>query len=235
MILMKFITKQDESDLIPGSIDISLAEAKGLAINGVLTEQYFELQSIYYHLLELYIGSKIDLVSCENNLMKENIKPVAENDKDIYQYLSDYQYFYIRNTLFVEKLSNEIIAKLININFEKLTEESLELIKETFKDVITATDFNLDEFNLHYGPLSSDYMAGNKDLIIGFRCAEEDDSSYENEDKWFEDLNRRRYIIDQLCEQLTKVLTSNLNVNCRIIEYFEESVKKKSDTIGKQY
>lgn len=232
---MKFITKQDERDLFPGSIDISLAEAKGLAINGVLTEQYFQLQSIYYHLLKLYIGSKVDLVSWEKNLMKENIKPVAEGDKDIYQYLSDYQYFYIRNTLFVEKLPKEIIIKLININSEELTVELSELINITFKDVIASTDWKLDDFNLHYGPLSSEYMAGNKDLIIGFRCAEEDDSLYESEDKWFEDLNRRRYIIDQLCEQLSEVLTLNLNVNCRILEYFEESVKKKSNTIGKQY
>lgn len=59
------------------------------------------------------------------------------------------------------------------------------------------------------------FFAGIKNAIIN------------TEDEWFEVLNRRRYIIDQLCEQLSKVLTSNLNVNCRIIEYFEESVKKK--------
>ena len=59
------------------------------------------------------------------------------------------------------------------------------------------------------------FFAGIKNAIIN------------TENEWFEVLNRRRYIIDQLCEQLSKVLTSNLNVNCRIIEYFEESVKKK--------
>ncbi len=40
---MNFITQKDEKNLIPNSIDIPLVEAKELAVNEILTEQYFQL------------------------------------------------------------------------------------------------------------------------------------------------------------------------------------------------
>lgn len=224
---MKFITKQDENDLLPNYIDIQLAEVKELAINGQLTDEYFQLQSVYYHLLELYISSKFDVDGLEQKLIIENIRQVEDNEKDIYQYLSNHNYFYIRNTLYVEKLPKEIINVLINTIPNELTSELSEMINLTYKEVITTSDFKMERFDTSYGPLSNSYSAANDDLVIGFRTAEEDESLYENEDEWFKDYMRRRAIITDLLHNLPKEISSKLNVNCKIIEYFEESVKKK--------
>lgn len=230
---MKYITKQDEQDLIPNSIDIKLAESKGLATNGQLTEEYFTLQSIYYNILEQYIDTLINFEEIEKSLEQNNIRKVSESEKDIYQYLSNHNYFYIRNTLYVEKLPKDIILKLLSSSFKNNAYEVLNIVKQTYKEVIRTDNFNIQSFDIHYGPLSSTYAASNEALVIGYRNAEEDESAYEDEDAWFEDFTKRRKVVTETLNSVQNYLVKQLGSTCSVIEYFEESVKKKQTNIEK--
>lgn len=232
---MKYITKQDEEDLMPNSIDIKLAESKGLAASGQLSEDYFTLQSIYYSLLEQYIDTLINIKAAENLLEQNNIRKVPEEEKDIYQYLSNHNYFYIRNTLYVEKLPKDIIVKLLSQVPEKASEELLAIVKQTYKEVIRTDDMNIQHFDINYGPATPSYSASNEALVIGYRNAEEDEDLYENEDKWFEDFTKRRKFITETLESIQQYLNNNIDINCSVIEYFEESVKKKETSIKNVY
>lgn len=224
---MKYITKKDEQDLIPNAIDIKLAESKGLAKSGQLSEEYFALQSIYYNLLEQYIDTLVDFNSIEDTLSKHNTRKVNEEEKDIYQYLSNHNFFYIRNTLYVEKLPKEIILRLLSTMPEKLDSELLNIVSQTYKEVIRTDDLNIDDFEISYGPLSPSYNASNKSLVIGYRNAEEDENLYSDEEAWFEDFTKRRAFITEILKNTESYLKSKIDVSCSVIEYFEESVKKK--------
>lgn len=226
---MKYITKEDEVNFKPKGIDYSLAESKGLINNGELNNEYFLLQSIYSNLLEQYINSKINIKSIEEDLDNRGYRSVEDNDKDIYQYISNNKYFYVRNTLYVEKLPMDYIRLLLSKNPEVLSEEYTKLIEDTYKTVITTDSFKLQEFNLSYGPQSSgEYFMPNNSLVFGFRLAEEDASLYPNDDAWFEDYCTRRAYISDLLPKLEQEFSDKLNTKCGILEYFNESVKKKT-------
>ena len=222
---MKCITKEDLGDLIPGEIDIALAKEKGLASDSGLDDTYFELYSIYYNYLEKYLSKLINFDTYINYLEERNpnFKEVPEEEMDIYQYLSNTKYFYIRNTLYVEKLSKEDISYLLN-NPNEYNDQVKELIKRTFREVITTSLIETPTANIFYGPLSPTYEGLNDDLVIGLRFAEEDSDLYETEDLWFDDYGKRRAIIKEMKEKMPVVINGT---DIKYIEYFEESVKKK--------
>ncbi len=232
---MKYIKKEEQQDLIPNKFDIQLAESKGLASNGKLSEDYFALQSIYYNLLEQYIDTLIDINQVENSLEQNNIRKVPEEEKDIYQYLSHHNYFYLRNTLYVEKLPKDVIVKLLTTLPKELNEELLDIVKRTYKEVIRTDDMNIQDFDINYGPLSPSYAASNEALVIGYRNAEEDETLYNDEDAWFEDYTKRRQIVTETLKNVEVQLASQTNSKCSVIEYFEESVKKKEPSMKNVY
>ncbi len=224
---MKYISSQDIQDLIPNQIDMGLAEAKGLAKNQTLTEEYFLAQSLYYHFLEMYLEKKLGLFEQEKKF-PSTCRPVEESEKDIYQSLSNHRYFYIRNTLYVENLLKSEIGILFNhAKDEELTEEVENLIQSTLTKVIT-TQKNQEHFITNYGPASEPYFAPNDILVLGLRFAEEDDSLYRSEEEWMKDYMNRRAVITNMVESLPQYFSNQLGQDVQVIEYFSESVKKKS-------
>lgn len=224
---MKYITKENEKDLKMSMIDINLAETKGLANNNSLNDNYFLIQSMYYHYLELYLDKKLGIKDLETNFTS-NYHSVKEEDKDIFQYLSSNKYIYIRNTLYVEKLPQDIINHFLTINnVGELTLEIENMIEKTYKDVITTSLFDRTEsFETNFGPLNPLYSAINDALVLGIRFAEEDDSYYESEDAWFDDYCTRRQCIEKLKEEMNNRYSEVLGCPVKVIEYFEESINK---------
>lgn len=228
---MKYITKDNKDDLKISSINIDLANSKGLADNNGLTDKYFYIQSLYYYYLELYLNKKLNIEDLESKFTS-NYRYVKDEDKDIFQYLSSNKYIYIRNTLYIEKLPINIINYLLNNNdVGILTQEIENIIESTYKEVITTNVFNhIESFETNFGPLDPMYSAENDALVLGIRFAEEDESLYESEDKWFEDYCNRRECIENLKEQINNHYSKVLNCNVKVIEYFEDSVNKMINT-----
>ena len=218
---MKYISKQDEEDLQPYYINMKLAYQKGLSDGINVNDKYFELYSIYYNYLEKYLNDIINIADYEKKLDSMGFRGVIDDDKDIYQYLSYNKYFYIRNTLYIEKIPESDIVYLLK-NSNNYDNNIKQIISKTFKDVISASIGNTHIF---YGPFVPTYSALNDSLVIGLRFAEEDETLYESEDKWFDDFSKRRLIIEDLINNLPAKIN---DVNIKYIEYFEESVKKKS-------
>ena len=217
---MKYISSQDIPDLIPNQIDMELAEAKGLAKNQTLTEEYFLAQSLYYHFLEMYLEKKLNLSEQEKKF-PSTCRPVEESEKDI-------TYDVIDRTFYVENLLKSEISILFNhAKDEELTEEVESLIQSTLTKVIT-TQKNQEHFITNYGPASEPYFAPNDILVLGLRFAEEDDSLYVSEEEWMKDYMNRRAVITSMVESLPQYFSSQLGQDVQVIEYFEESVKKKS-------
>lgn len=226
---MKIITSKDAKDFYPNSIDIALATAKGLANDGVLKDYYY-VQSLYYYYLEYYLNAVLGIRKVEQEITdySEHFVKVPEEEEDLYKSLSSNKYFYIRNTLYVENLSRKDIITILNSNPTEVTDEILNLIKRTIKSVITQGLFEAEDgFYMNYGPLEPDYTHPNNSLIMGIRFAEEDDTSYESEDAWFDDYTKRRAYIENKKKELSEQWSKILGIDTRVVEYFEQSIKKK--------
>ena len=227
---MKYIREQDSQDMIPRAIDLTLAEAKGLANRQNLTEEYFNVQSLYYHFFDLYLEEKLRLSDYEKQLKTicPNMDSVSDEEKDIYQYLSNHKYFYIRNTLHVENLLIREMRTLFNHEKDEfLSDEVRDMIENTYRKVIVTNSPKQSHFMTNYGPATPDYYAFNDSLVLGIRFAEEDERKYPSEDAWFQDYCLRRQNITNFKEEITKRFSDVLGLDVRVIEYFQDSVKKK--------
>lgn len=227
---MKYITKQDEKDLIPYNIDIALAETKGLASNGSLKEEYFLVQSKYYYYLGLYLNKALPIDTAERELEKVGQKKLEEKDMDIYQYLSSNPFFYIRNTLYIERLSKECLQYFLLHNDEEVLDPQMEqIISSTYKEIIAYRNFDNETFEISYGPISPSYNALNTSLVLGIRFREENSDDYPTEDEWFEDYCNRREVVENIKEEFENNASQVLNCDVKVIEYFQESIKKKNN------
>lgn len=224
---MKYICENDYEDFFPNTININLANEKGLANDGKLNSIYYMVQSKYYRFFEEFLNKKLNLSSLESLLesKNQNFKAVPEEEMDIYQYLSSLKYFYIRNTLFIENLSREDIKKILDN--DEMNDDIENIIATTYKSVIKVSSFKDDEFATNYGPLSSNFIASNDSLILGIRFKEENEDEYSSEDDWFEDYCNRREIIEEFKKFAKELFCTKLACKVEIFEYFSEDVKKK--------
>ena len=123
----------------------------------------------------------------ENIISKSNlqIQPIEEENMDLYQYLSSdiLKYFYIRNNIFLERLSNEQIKYLYHLytnNSFVLNEESEKFIKDTFIKTILEK-LNTQNYFTNYGPDNSKFYKQTNSLIIGVRYSMNKDIFFKQE------------------------------------------------------
>ena len=117
--------------------------------------------------------------------------------------------------MLVKKLTKEEIEEILNLSS---TEELLNVIEKTYKKVIATDSFELDEFELHFGPTNGTYTALNTDLVIGFRVSDAYLEKIEDEN-WVEESAKKRDILNLIIEEAENAINSALNTSGKIIEY----------------
>lgn len=198
-------------------INKKLAMAKGLMTDND-NSKYDELVKKYKYLLEYYLNSKIDLSNYEN-LIKNSGLYIGKNDK--YKSLNEYlklDYIFVISRLFIEKLSNEDINLLNSFNNDTVTEELINLIDRTHKDVIY-DNFIHGEYKdivckVCYGPAVPFNMTDNDSLALkiyyGKNLIELNDDEFielhEKQIAFFQDL------INQIKEDF-----KNIGIKCEVL------------------
>lgn len=231
------ITDIDYDNLCPFNVNEDMRSRKFLPGNqGNI--QYMVCENVYRYFFEQYLINKTSIKRIDDNFMNSDLKfqKVLDSDKDFYQYYSNLNYLYIRNTLYVEKLSSNDLNVLINRynkqdkNFD---EQISSLIERTYKNVIK-TDINKEEeliqkygqIDVNYGPEIAAYTRPINALVIGFRCM---DKEIENEsiDEHIERTSKENEFKDKCLRELEEDIKNRLGVSCSVIEYDEFSIKKK--------
>ena len=207
-------------------VNIEKAQEKNLIINDDCS-LYSSIQKLYLKGLEKIISDKIDLKIYDdmfNNLQCE-IKPITSDKKTYYHKLSDLKlnFIFIRNNMYVEKLSNEVLdyfKNKINNNDFNIDDMTLNIINNTYKDVISKNYFNgkyFDNVNCLYDAdsgSSENYSAKSNDLVFVIQIGD-----YEtNLDKadYIEYLKNRVNALNGIKENLYMKLSSTLNVGIKI-------------------
>jgi len=202
---MNYIKKEEVNLLVPGRFNEKVLIQKGLFdADSILSEKYLVIQAFYKYLLEDYLDEFLLLHEYDDKIKNSslNFKEVSEQDKDIYQRLSRLHYYYIRNTLFIEKLSledlNYLVLKLKRKSFI-LDEETRKLLERTWKEVIKQ-DLDDNIVNICYGPMIPQCMARNDALVLGLRY-DEDSDKIQSDEEVFEDYKNKTLFLKELLEE----------------------------------
>lgn len=226
---VKIITEKDYTSFFPQITPITLKKYPDIQ-----QERELICYSLYHNWLLMYISNKLQLkkyddLICDSGLKFEVISP---EDMDIYQYLaSDYlKYFYVRNNLHLDNLSEEEFELLVKFSMDKdygYDEEKEKFVESTYQRVIfTDVLGNKQIISINYGPQSGRFFAPNNAIVIGFRYNELYNIGM-TDDEWDELHDKQMDVLSEILN-LFDVETQNvLHIPHKIIIYNDFSVKKR--------
>jgi len=199
--------------------NIKEAKRKNLIVNDDVT-LYQKLQKDYKYLLEYYINTLIDLKSFEDKIDNSNLF-IGKNTK--YKKLNEYldlNYFFLINNIFIEKLDESDIKLLKeNFNKENISNELINMVKKTYKEVIKDNYFR-DEYSSNiykvcYGPVVPINFVDNDSLVFrliyGKNLKEELDTN-----KFIELHKKQLSFLENIKKELIDDL-KKLDIKCEVL------------------
>ena len=193
-------------------------------------ENYLSIYNMYRKLFTEYMIEILNLKKYDEKIEKSKNEFIkTEKEKmDIYQYFSEKElkYFYIRNNIYIEKLSEEekrYIEEKIKIKDYKLSEEEKEFIKKTYKKVIFEDVFkNSKKSIILYGPNTSRFLAKNDEIIIGYRYDEFGENGLTDEAWGKQHRSQLKEMRETIIDMMEEYKQKELSVN--IIKYGDTSI-----------
>lgn len=189
---------------------------------------------MYRKLFTQYIIEKLNLKKYDDEIAesKLNFIEVKEKQMDIYQYFSKdkLKYFYIRNNIHIEKLTDEEQKFLQKIKLEEpneLGDIEKDFIEKTYSKVIFEDVLENGEIcNVFYGPDSRSFISSNNSIVIGMRYDEFENNGLDDE-KWDELHEKQLDFWDELKERMELELKMKINKHISIIRYDDFSIEKR--------
>lgn len=198
--------------------------------------EYLILYNTYNNLLIQFLMKEFYLENVDEELKKHKITfpKLSSDKKDLYQKSSEgfLEYFYLRNNLYIERLSNKDLDYLFEIYKSgdfSLTEERKKFIERTFLNVIIE---NCDGpmTNINYGPDSLKFYKPNNAIIIGVRY-EQFEQLENNEDALdvFANAEGKLQILMNFLEYKIK---REKNIPFYVIKYDDFSINYKKNELN---
>ena len=223
---MKMITKENIELVYPQIVNNDLLVEKGFKIDDENNE-YFKLLNKYKKLFEEYLKEKLPLELIDDNMKKSDLKfvPIKKDDMDFYQITSTmgHSYIYLRNNLYIEKLSKEDLEYLSKK--DKLDDDAKEFIKRTYLTVINPYE-NDEKRIIFYGPENEKHLCDSTDVVLGIRYNEFETNGMSDEDFQKNFLEQLR-LIAQVSTLLEIASPNELGSEVKVIQYNELSIMKK--------
>ncbi len=192
-------------------------------------KDYLSLYITYSNLLYKFLLEQLNLKKYDDMIINadNHFQPVNVNDMDIYQYLSIkyLKYIYIRNNLYIERLSNEEMEylKLKNKNHDlELDNDTRNFISNTYLKVISE-QIDSKVVNISYGPDNLRFYKPNNALIIAIRFDDYYKEVGETSEEWEAKYNDKLLELDMI----KACLNSNLKksgIKSEVIIYNDFSV-----------
>lgn len=204
-------------------INKKLAEEKGLISNDKISI-YDKLENYYKYLFEKYLITKIDFKKYRDlfNNSELEFKPakvINPTLNDLNEYFK-FDYIYLMNNFFIEKLSLEDINLLENsIDENSASKEILELIENTYKDIIKnnyiKNEYTDETYNIVYGKSTPDNFARNDSIIFKIYYSVVDKN--ETKEEFLSRYDAVMKFITDIQESLKKEVEEQLKVNCDVL------------------
>ncbi len=195
---------------------------------------YINLYYAYSVLFNDYINNLLNLKEYDNEL--KDLDPVKEEKMDIYQYLfkDSLKYIYIRNNIYIERLSvkeKEFLMKCVSDADKMPSVDAYNFIEKTYKKVIFENINNNGSIcATNFGPLTQRYIFPNNSLILGIRYEQYANPSVPDEEfknKYISDL----FKVTDISKKMSNELKEKLDIPVFVTIYDDYSVEmiKKND------
>jgi len=199
--------------------------------NNMPKKEYIELYNIYRFFMTKYIIEKLNLKEYDKKIKnsKCNFIPVETERMDVYQFFScdELEYIYIRNNVYIERLSDKEIALLkekIKNNDYSFDESIVDLIENTYQKIIFEDIMkNGKKYQITYGPDSSNYFARNDSLVLGIRYDEFAETKLTDEE-WKKQNQKQMEFLRKIINEMINEFENKINVPINIIKYDDYSV-----------
>ena len=221
--------------LINENVEISdekLLIEKGLYQDGTFSNKFYKLYRYYQILLDKYLLDKFNLEEYDNRIANSDLLfiPVKKEDKDYYGYMSSMglKYIYLRNNIYVEKLSNEDIDKIINLSGEEInkpSKEIMDIIDRTYQTVIDYCGGKKISGISNYGPDTDNFWFDSSELVFGLIFDDFADDNL-NDDEWLENNFKQTEFINNIIDEITKKCSTIMNKKVNVIWYNEYTIEK---------
>ena len=216
---MHLINEKDFMECIPRhNIDITNMDED-------TKSYYFMMYSKYMELVYQYLLKNTELSKYDSILSEHMVSPVMDEYKDFYQSFSKgfLKYYYLRNTLFLERLNKEELDFLDKKILEENTtydDETDNFIKSTLPKV-TRVD---GEYRVFYKSNDIDYSANPNALVLGVGIEYLIDYNEEEEEKHRNDME----FVYRNNVSTEDDLSQKLGMDVVVFDY-ENVYKKKED------
>ena len=207
--------------------DFNKLQELGFLINGELTDEYISIYKLYNNYLLHHIDSLIGLSSyIEDSMLSREptIKPVEKELEDPFQKLSYLNYFFIRNSLKIERLPNDVIQILkerINSGKTQFDEEANKLVMKTIINVIKNETVK-DGVFINYGfPYNSDVFAPNNAVVLGMRVDIISDT--EDDEHFIDNYIKKREKVNKVKSFISDEMNKYYPIPFKLIEYDDSS------------
>lgn len=213
-----------EKNIFPKNIDMALGEEKKLVSNGKLTTRYVNILGLYKTVLEEVFEEKTEWSTLNQIVLDSdlNFPAIEEQNQTIYQKtsLGSMDFFYLRNNIYVERLTGEQLAifdqKLAEDDLE-ITEDLKKIVEETFELVSIPYLKAKSNTEVPYNSSGTKTAKNNAIIIeVGYQREIDETGNYlnkETEDK------RRQFIADEIAPKLKKSLETAFNRPVQISIY----------------
>lgn len=196
-------------------------------------ENYMILYNTYNTLLIQFLIKKFYLLNVDKELeKKKDIFPeVPDENKDLYQLSASryLKYFYLRNNIYIERLSQDDINYLYQIyknNDFILNDEKKQFIDKTYLNIILDNP-NSNNISINYGPDNSKYIRPSNAIIIGVRYNQF--SKLPNNDSVYNTYANAESQLQVLTNFLEYKIKRDYNIPFYVIQYDEFSTKKNKN------
>lgn len=199
-------------------------------------KQYMDLYNLYRELFTEYIIGKLGLGEFDKEIANSgyNFKPVDEENMDIYQYFSSekLKYFFIRNNIYLEKLTKEeaeFFRKRLREGNRNLDTEAEKMVERTYRKVILEDVLqNGEKCRVLFGPDSSSFLSDNSKIVIGFRYDEFYNKGIDD-DVWFDRFMRQTEFINSIVSKMKESFEQSLPNETSILLYDDVSIMEREE------
>jgi len=198
-------------------------------------KEYIEQYNIYRSLFVEFIIEKLDLKNYDEELEKSELRYLSSNieNMDLYQYFSsdELKFFYIRNNMYIEKLTEEernwLNERIKNKNYE-LDNEAKEFIEDTYEKVIFEDVLRDGSKCITlFGPDSSNYLAKNDAIVIGINYDEFNLNGL-NDDEWSELYFKQSANLYSIIEKMRSEMKNKIDIPVEVLKYNMFSIKRRN-------
>lgn len=200
--------------------DINLLKEKNLIYNDFFSLKYANIYSKYRFGLESYLNKLFNIDKLDYELLNSKILYdfVNEKDKDFYQKFSSLNYVYLRNNLYIERLSVDDLEKIYLLDAKNTNDINIliEIVKRTYLMVITEKVDDNENTLVNFSRNGDDMtmMAKNKTIVYGVRY-DEFSNNEKLGDKWLDNFfNQHEYLNALIDNTKSDILeTTGMSVN----------------------